>query len=424
MSVLTLILAGGEGSRLSILGEKRAKPAVPFAGKYRIIDFPLSNAVNSELYRVAVLTQFRPHSLMEHIGFGQPWDLNRRRPQGVRIWQPYRGRSDQEWYRGTADALYQNRGFIRDDGSDRLLILAGDHIYKQDYRDLLRFHEQKQADLTVAVMHVRPEEVHRFGIMTVDADDRIVQFAEKPKQSDSTLASMGIYVFNTEYLLSLIEADARDAASAHDFGKNLIPKMVETGRVFAYPFQGYWVDVGTIQAYWETSLALLDPNPALDLYDSDWVIHTRSEERPPVKCVPPGEIVNSLVSHGCIIHGRVVNSVLSPGVRVEAGAVVRDSIIMNDTVIRAGAQVDRSIVDKLVEVGAGACLGLGDDSTPNRAEPGNLNTGITIVGKSARLPAGVQIGRNCRIDPNLTPADFGILEVPSGETVRRRGAVA
>src|SRR5512141_2482394 len=223
MSVLTLILAGGAGSRLSILGEKRAKPAVPFGGKYRIIDFPLSNAVNSDLYRIAVLTQFRPHSLMQHIGIGDPWDLNRRPPNGLQIWQPYRGRSDQDWYRGTSDALYQNRNFIADDGSEVLLILSGDHIYKQDYRDLIRFHQDKGADLTVAVMNVSQKEVHRFGIMSVDANNKIVRFAEKPKQSDSTLASMGIYVFNTKFLLAQLEEDAQNKNSAHDFGKNIIP---------------------------------------------------------------------------------------------------------------------------------------------------------------------------------------------------------
>ena len=359
MSVLTLILAGGEGSRLSILGEKRAKPAVPFAGKYRIIDFALSNAVNSDLYRIAVLTQYRPHSLMEHLGIGEPWDLNRRRPNGLQIWQPYRGRHDQDWYRGTADALHQNRNFIAEDGSDLLLALSGDHIYKEDYRDLLRFHQEKGADLTVAVMHVRPDEVHRFGIMSVDADQRITQFAEKPKQSESTLASMGIYVFNTAFLLRRLEEDARDSTSAHDFGKNIIPKMVENDKTFAYPFSGYWVDVGTISAYWETSLALLEENPALDLNDPSWVIHTRSEERPPVKCRPPGEIDNSLVSNGCIINGTVINSVLSPGVCVERGAVVRDSVIMNDTTIKAGALVDRCILDKQIEIGAERAGGRG-----------------------------------------------------------------
>jgi glucose-1-phosphate adenylyltransferase len=420
MSVLTLILAGGQGSRLSILGEKRAKPAVPFGGKYRIIDFPLSNAVNSELYRIAVLTQYRPHSLMEHIGIGEPWDLNRRWPNGIRIWQPYRGRRDQDWYRGTADALYQNRNFIAEDSSDLLLILSGDHIYKQDYRDLLRFHQEKGADLTVAVMDVHPDEVHRFGIMSVDADRRIVKFTEKPKQSESTLASMGIYVFSTRFLLRRLEEDAQEPSSAHDFGKNIIPKMVERDKVFAYPFSGYWVDVGTIAAYWETNLALLEENSALDLYDMNWVIHTRSKERPPVKLGPRGEVHDSLLSNGCVIDGTVINSVLSPGVHVERGAVVRDSVIMNDTTIKAGALIDHCVLDKEIEIGANTHLGMGDASTPNQLEPANLNTGITIVGKRAHVPANTTIGRNCRIDPNVTPDDFERLDIPSGATVSRR----
>ncbi len=422
MSVLTLILAGGAGSRLSILGEKRAKPAVPFAGKYRIIDFPLSNAVNSDLYRIVVLTQFRPHSMVEHIGIGEPWDLNRRPPNGLRVWQPYRGRTDQDWYRGTADALYQNRGFIRDEGCDTLLILSSDHIYKQDYRDLLRFHQNKGADLTVAVMSVPQEDVKRFGIMTVDSSQKITRFAEKPKQSDSTLASMGIYVFNTKFLLKMLEDDGQDKNSSHDFGKNIIPQIVEMGRAYAYPFIGYWVDVGTIQAYWETSMALLEDNPALDLYDPNWVIHTRSEERPPVKCTPPGELVRSLASNGCLINGSVINSVLSPGVCVEKGAVVRDSVIMNDTVIRSGAVVNRCVLDKEIEVGANAQLGAGKDDTPNKLEPANLNTGITIVGKRARIPAGAIIGRNCRIDPSTTPDDYESIVVPSGETISKKMA--
>jgi glucose-1-phosphate adenylyltransferase len=424
MSVLTLILAGGEGSRLSVLGEKRAKPAVPFGGKYRIIDFPLSNAVNSELYRIAVLTQYRPHSLMEHIGIGEPWDLNRRWPNGIRIWQPYRGRRDQDWYRGTADALYQNRNFIAEDDSDLLLVLSGDHIYKQDYRDLLRFHQEKGADLTVAVMDVRPDEVHRFGIMSVDAGQRIVRFTEKPRQSESTLASMGIYVFSTRFLLRRLEEDAQEPSSAHDFGRNIIPKMVERDKVFAYPFIGYWVDVGTIAAYWETNLALLQENSALDLYDMKWVIHTRSEERPPVKLGPRGEVHDSLLSNGCVIDGTVINSVLSPGVRVERGAVVRDSVIMNDTTIKAGAVIDCCVLDKEIEIGANTQVGMGDaTSAPNQLEPANLSTGISIIGKRAHVPANTAIGRNCRIDPNVTPDDFERLDIPSGATVSRRETV-
>jgi glucose-1-phosphate adenylyltransferase len=423
MSVLTLILAGGQGSRLSILGEKRAKPAVPFAGKYRIIDFPLSNAVNSDLYRIVVLTQYRPHSLMQHIGIGDPWDLNRRWPNGIQIWQPYRGRKDQDWYRGTADALYQNRNFIAEAACEQLLVLSGDHIYKQDYRPLLRFHEARGADLTVAVMHVPREEVHRFGIMDVDADDRITRFTEKPRHSESTLASMGIYVFNTRFLLRRLEQDAHDEASDHDFGKNIIPKMVQCDKVFAYPFAGYWVDVGTVQAYWETNLALLDEQPALDLNDPGWVIHTRSEERPPVKLGPGGGSRDSLVSNGCIINGTVIHSVLSPGVCVERGAVVRDSVIMNDTTIRAGATVDCCVLDKEIEIGPEARVGGGEDNAANLLEPANINTGITIVGKRARVPAHAFIGRNCRIDANTTPDDYGQLQVLSGATISQHEPV-
>lgn len=423
MSVLTLILAGGEGSRLSILSEKRAKPAVPFAGKYRIIDFALSNAVNSDLYSVAVLTQYRPHSLMHHIGIGEPWDLNRRWPNGVQIWQPYRGRSDQDWYQGTADALYQNRNFISDTGCDEVLVLSGDHIYKQDYRELLRFHREHRAELTVGVIDVRPDEVHRFGIMTVDASNRIVEFAEKPRQSDSTLASMGVYVFNRDTLLRRLEEDAHDQSSAHDFGKNIIPKMLERDRVVAFPFAGYWVDVGTIQAYWEANLALLADTPDLDLYDSNWTIHTRSEERPPAKFGAPGEIGNSLISNGCRVYGTLINSILSPGVLVEPGAVIRDSVILTDTAIGPGALVDHCVIDKGVVVGAGARVGFGEDNSPNGKEPGNLNSGITVVGKRATIPPDVVIGRNCRIDPGVVHADFREREVPSGATIEPRTAL-
>ena len=419
MDVFTLILAGGEGSRLSILGEKRAKPAMPFAGKYRIIDFTLSNCANSGLADTAVLTQYRPHSLNEHIGSGRPWDLDRTRG-GVRIWQPYRGRRDQDWYRGTSDALYQNRSFIRSEGCETLLILSGDHIYRQDYRQMIRQHEDSGADLTIAVMEVPRDETHRFGIMKTNAENRIVEFHEKPKTFQGTLASMGIYVFRTDFLLDKLEADAQDPRSAHDFGKNIIPAMIQEHRVFAYPFSGYWVDVGTIPAYWQTNLELLDDNPGLDLYDERWTIHTRSEERPPVKINSGAEIARSLLSNGCVISGRVENSVLSPGVVVEPGAEVIDSVIMNDTVVQAGARVHRCILDKQIVVGRDALLGEGEDGTPNRTEPGNLTTGITIVGKAARIPAGTRIGKNCRVDPGTEEPDYPGKQVASGETISPR----
>lgn len=418
MSILTLIMAGGEGRGLSVLCEERAKPAVPFAGTYRIIDFALSNAVNSDLSRLAVLTQYRPHSLMQHLGTGGPWHLGRRRSEGLCIWPPYRGRGgEQVWYRGTADALYQNRALISREGADVTLILCGDHVYKQDYRDLIRFHDEKRADLTVAVTSVRPEDVHRFGIMRVGADHRVEEFTEKPRQSRSTLASMGIYVFNTGFLLKRLEEDARDTASAHELGGNMIPAMVARDRVFAYPFAGYWVDMGTIAAYWETNLALLAERPACDLADARWPVYTRMEQRPPARCPGSSEVQNSLLSHGCVVEGTVVNSILSPGVRIERGAAVRDSIIMHDAVIRAGAQVHRCILDKEVEVGAGARIGVGDDNPPNEHEPSYLNTGVTLVGKGAQVPGGAVLGRNCRVDPYVAFDDFRRREIPGGTTV-------
>lgn len=419
MDVFSLILAGGEGSRLSILAEKRAKPAMPFAGKYRIIDFALSNCTNSGLFDMAVLTQYRPHSLNEHIGTGRPWDLDRTRG-GVRIWQPYRGRRDQDWYRGTSDALYQNRSFIASTNSDTLLVLSGDHIYKQDYRTMLRQHEESGADLTIAVMDVPREETHRFGIMTTDEAGRIVEFHEKPKTFHGTLASMGIYVFRKDFLLERLEADAQDPNSAHDFGRNIIPSMIEKDRVYAFNFEGYWVDVGTIPAYWQTNLDLLADEPELDLNDERWTIHTRSEERPPVKLSSGAQVDRALLSNGCIIAGTVVNSVLSPGVVVQAGAQVRDSIILNDTIVESGALVDRCIIDKQVRVGRNAVVGSGEDQTPNQREPQNLATGITIVGKGALIPSGTRIGRNCSIDATVRASDYEGTELTSGACVVAR----
>ncbi len=424
MRVLAVILAGGEGTRLSILSEKRAKPAVPFAGKYRIIDFVLSNCVNSDLYNVAVLTQYRPHSLNDHLGIGRPWDLDRTRG-GLRVFQPYQGRREGDWYRGTADAVYQNLPFL-DTSADTVLILGGDHIYKMDYREMLAFHRDNNADLTVGVLHVPKEEIHRFGILSADKSGRITDFKEKPKTSASNLASMGIYVFKANVMREILSgtpelatpgiAPAPSAGRPMDFGKDVIPAMIHTHQVFAFPFQGYWVDVGTIQSYWDTNMELLDPEPPLDLYDPAWTIHTRSEERPPVRMGPGAELDRTLLSNGCVIEGRVERSVLSPGVRVGKGACVRDSIIFNDTVIEDGAVVDRAIIDKGVVIGANAVVGEGPLDVPNRQFPDRVNTGITLVGKSAAVPAGVRIGRNVIVTPDRTVENFPEV-VESGETV-------
>lgn len=418
MRTIAMILAGGEGTRLTVLSEERAKPAVPFAGKFRIIDFTLSNCVNSNIYTVGVLTQYRPHSLHDHIGIGKPWDLDRSRG-GVRLLQPYQARRGQYWYAGTADAIYQNLNFIHENRADQVLILSGDHIYKMDYRPLIDYHVEKGADLTIAVMPVPIEEAHRFGIMVVNEEQRIVEFYEKPKDRDKgNLASMGIYVFNANTLERRL-SEGRPEKPRNDFGKDVIPAMIAAGdRVYAYRFEGYWVDVGTIDAYWSTSMALLGPSPALDLYTDNWPILTKSEERPPVKIGPQAKIVNSMISNGCIIRGLVVNSVLSPGVYVSPGAVVQDSVVMNDTWVGPGARLDRVVIDKKVVVGAGAIVGTGNPEIPNEQMPDRLFTGITVVGKGAYIPDGAQIGRNVLINSRRDEADFPEDKiVPDGKTI-------
>ncbi|KPV50572.1 glucose-1-phosphate adenylyltransferase [Kouleothrix aurantiaca] len=417
MRIIAMILAGGEGTRLSVLSEKRAKPSVPFAGKFRIIDFTLSNCVNSGIFDVAVLTQYRPHSLNSHIGNGKPWDLDRSHG-GVQLLQPYQGRRDESWYKGTADAVYQNLNYIRERRADIVVLLSGDHIYKMDYSAMIDFHQKRRADFTVGVMHVPLEETDRFGIMTVDDQQNVVEFTEKPKNRDKgTLASMGIYVFNADTLMRRL-GEGGDGSPRIDFGKHVIPAMISNDKVVAYPFEGYWVDVGTIQSYWETSMELLDPNNTLKLYDPHWVVHTRSEERPPAKFGPQSQVVQSMVRNGSVVRGRVERSVLSPGVYVSPGAIVRDSVIMNDVWIGPGAVLDRVIVDKNAVVGAGARLGYGDDLTvPNKQEPEKLNTGVSVVGKSAHLPPNIKVGRNVVINADRDEEHFPTDEVASGETV-------
>ena len=422
VDVAVMILAGGQGERLSILSRQRAKPAVPFAGKYRIIDFTLSNCVNSGYFDVAVLTQYRPHSLNEHIGHGRPWDLDRERNGGVVILQPYLGRSQSGWYRGTADAIYHNLFFVTRKPYTDVLILSGDHVYAMDYRPMVAQHRRLDADVTVAVQPVPWEDASRFGLMTIDDEGRIIDFEEKPEQPRSNLASMGIYVFKRDVLLDLFRSPTY-AEEMTDFGHHFIPYLIHHGRAYAYRFEGYWQDVGTIQSYWEANMALLEDVPALNLYDPNWRIHTRSEERPPAKIMVGSVVSRSLISHGAIIiRGRVEHSVLSPGVVVHEGAVVRDSIIMTDAVIGPGAVIDRCIIDKEVRVGAGAYLGYGDDYTPNWLEPKRVNTGITIVGRNAIVPPNVRIGRNVLIGTDVTEADFPTNEIPSGDTIDPRVA--
>ncbi len=413
-----MILAGGAGTRLTVLSEERAKPAVPFAGKFRIIDFTLSNCVNSGIYTVGVLTQYRPHSLNDHIGIGKPWDLDRGRG-GVRLLHPYVGRNGQQWYAGTADAIAQNMNFIEESRADTVVLLSGDHIYKMDYRPMVAYHRERGADLTIAVMPVPIEEAFRFGIMQVDDEQNIVQFYEKPKDRDKgNLASMGIYIFSAHMLAERL-AEQSEESPRIDFGQHVIPAMLAAGdKVVAYQYNDYWVDVGTIDSYWATNLALLQANPALDLYGDQWPIHTKSEERPAAKVGPQAKIVDSMISNGCIVRGMVTNSILSPGVYVSPGAVIKDSVVMNDTWIGPGAVLDKVVIDKQVVVGAGAMVGKGDESVANEAMPDKLSAGISVVGKNAYIPERAEIGRNVLInsgvDEEAFPADY---VVGDGKTV-------
>ncbi len=380
-SCVAMLLAGGQGSRLYELTEHTAKPAVSFGGKYRIIDFPLSNCVNSGIYTVGVLTQYQPLVLNEYIGNGQPWDLDRMQ-SGVTVLPPYQGKRGGDFYRGTANAIYQNLDFIRRYQPKYVLVLSGDHIYKMDYSRMIQQHKDTGADCTIAVLEVPLSEAGRFGIMTTDENLRITEFEEKPKKPKSTLASMGIYVFSTEVLEKYLEADNEDKKSSKDFGKNVIPAMLADGvRLFAYPFKGYWKDVGTVESLWEANMDLLGNSPVFDIHDREWRIFSRTGARPPHYTGPNGAIRGSLVTEGCEICGTVENSVLSDGVIVESGAVVRNSVIMSNTRICSEATVDYSMIDSGVTVGKNATVGISKEESPK----------ITVVGCGTVIPEGATV---------------------------------
>ncbi len=413
MKTRVVILAGGEGSRLSILTSKRTKPAVPFAGKYRIIDFALSNCVNSGLFDVMVVAQYRPHSLIEHIGSGAPWDLNRDWTGGVRIYTPYRARNEAGWYVGTADAVQQNFRFVKAGQPDQVLVLSGDHIYKMNYDKLLSFHRANGADLTMAVIHVPEEEASRFGIVGIESDFRVNSFVEKPPNPPSNLANMGIYVFNLSVLDKVLLEDHALPDSSHDFGKDILPRMVEQGyRIFAFPFRDYWRDVGTVQSYWEAHMDLLEVPPPLNLYDRSWIVHTRTEERPPMRIASGAEVRDSMISDGCIIErGAIVeHSVLSPGVVVREGAIIRDSVVLTDTHIGPEVRLTRAILDKRIRVGRGAVIG-GEAA----------GAMLTLVGKGSVVPEGAVLEPGALVGTDVTPEDFPAdLRVASGAYVETR----
>ncbi len=414
---LVMLLAGGRGSRLNILAAARAKPAVPFGGLYRIIDFALSNVMHSKLRYVGVLTQYRPASLMKHLTDGSSWDLGGHTAK-LKILPPYQGREDFDWYSGTSDAVYQNLALIRRYKPKRVLILSGDHIYHMNYRKMLDFHDENGAVATIAAMPVPWEETHRFGILVPDDSGRLVQFQEKPKEDAfSNLASMGIYVFDADVLVD--ELIRTHETGGNDFGSHLIPGLLErSDRIFVHPFEGYWRDVGTLDSYWQANMDLLDPESGVDL--PDWKVRTNMDYEslhamPPSWVAPGAELDRAVVSPGCRLEGRISESVLSPGVVVEPGAVVEESVIMHRTVIRGGARVIRSVVDKHVEIGRDAVVGSRDADAPaNRQDPTHLSTGITVVGKHVKIAAGARLGANVIVHPGATvPAG----DVPHGATV-------
>ncbi len=342
--IVAMILAGGQGSRLGKLTKNIAKPAVPFGGKYRIIDFPLSNCSNSGIYTVGVLTQYKPLDLNNHIGIGDPWDLDRR-DGGVSILPPYQEENGGDWYKGTANAIYQNIEFIDRYDPEYVLILSGDHIYKMDYYKMLEFHKENDADATIAVIDVPIEEASRFGIMNTREDNSIYEFEEKPDNPKSTNASMGIYIFNWSILKKYLNEDEKDNSSNNDFGKNIIPNMLSGGRkLIAYPFKGYWKDVGTIQSLWEANMDLLKLDNKLNLYDREWKIYSQNEVRPAHYIGENAKIINSLIVEGCIINGKVENSVLSQGVYVGKNTVIIDSVIMPNVQIGDNVRIEKAII--------------------------------------------------------------------------------
>ena len=378
---VAMLLAGGQGSRLYTLTEKTAKPAVRFGGKYRIIDFPLSNCVNSGIYTVGVLTQYQPLVLNEYIGNGQPWDLDRSQ-SGVMVLPPYQAKSGADWYKGTANAIYQNLAFIDRYDPDYVLILSGDHIYKMDYDKMLAAHKEKGADCTIAVLEVTLEEASRFGIMNTDETMRITAFEEKPKQPKSTKASMGIYIFNKQLLKDYLIADEANPASSKDFGKDIIPKMLADGcKMYAYPFEGYWRDVGTIRSLWEANMDLLGAKPAFDLRDRAWRIYSRNYSDPPQYIADYARVSNSLITEGCRIEGVVENSVLASGVHVARGAYIKDSVLMKNVDVAEGAVINYSIIDSDTSIGEGCVIG----RTRSDGEE------ITVVGCDLSLPDSTNV---------------------------------
>ena len=416
--MIAMLLAGGQGSRLGVLTAKVAKPAVSFGAKYRIIDFPLSNCINSGIDTVGVLTQYQPLRLNTHIGIGMPWDLDRNNG-GVTVLPPYEKSTNSEWYTGTANAIYQNIDYIDTYNPDYVLILSGDHIYKMDYELMLDFHKENGADVTIAAMPVPMEEASRFGIVITDENGQITEFEEKPEHPRSNLASMGIYIFSWPVLRQAL-IDKREQPSC-DFGKHIIPYCFENGNpMFAYEFNGYWKDVGTLGSYWEANMELIDIIPEFNLYEEFWKIYTKSDAIAPEYISADAKVTRSLISGASTICGEVSGSVIGSNVTIEEGASVRDSIIMKGTTIGKGAVIDKAIIAEDVEVGEGVVMGIGEE-VPNQLQPKIYSFGLVTVGEDSYIPPNVKIGKNTAISGNTTRSDYpdGILE--SGKSIIKAG---
>ena len=416
--MIAMLLAGGQGSRLGVLTAKMAKPAVSFGGKYRIIDFPLSNCINSGVDTVGVLTQYQPLRLNTHIGIGIPWDLDRN-IGGVTVLPPYEKSENSEWYTGTANAIYQNLDYMETYNPDYVLILSGDHIYKMDYEVMLDFHKEKGADVTIAVMPVPMEEAKRFGIMITDETGKITEFEEKPENPRSNLASMGIYIFNWKTLKEALIAKANQPAL--DFGKHVIPYCHDNGSpMYAYEFTGYWKDVGTLESYWQANMELIDLVPEFNLYEEYWKIYTKSETLPTQYLSKDSVIERSIVGEGSEIYGKVYNSVIGRGVVIGENAVIRDSIIMNEVEIKESAQCIKCIVAEGAVIGENAVLGEGEEQ-PNETDPKIYNAGIVTIGEKTLIPADVRIGKNSVVLGATGPEDYPEGVLKSGSTLIKAG---
>ena len=420
--MMAMLLAGGQGSRLGILTMDKAKPAVAFGGKYRIIDFPMSNCVNSGVDTVGVLTQYQPLTLNAHIGIGVPWDLDRVNG-GVSILAPHMREGEiGSWYSGTANAIYQNIDYIDSCNPEYVLILSGDHIYKMDYSAMLKYHKENNADATIAVLEVPMEDASRFGIMNADENDKIYEFEEKPEHPKSNLASMGIYIFTWSNLRKALIEDEKIHPDS-DFGKHIIPKMLGEGQsLYAYRFKDYWKDVGTIESYWAANMELIKTLPEFNLYEDFWKIYTNIDYQPPQYTGENASIKTSIVSEGAQIYGSIEHCVISKNVTIEEGAVVKDSIIMEGCVIGKNAVLDRVIVDQNTVIGDNVKMGLWDN-IPNEQKPKIYNTGITVIGSDTVVPDNIEIGKNCVVYGKTTAEDYSESKLPSGQSVIIEGAM-